>query len=103
MAVVSRGEPFDQNLPNEIVVDVKTFLQMFLLNGDVISKNFSLTKFRVIPANLQRKIGLADDVISLHKQNIYLITSLDQKLTGSESQRDRNCSTDLCQVFQLRT
>ena len=63
------------------------------------NNNFRYQLFVAVSGNLGRKVPIVDDVLSLHEQELYPTTSLDENCTEFEFQTDRNYYVDLRQSF----
>ena len=63
------------------------------------SNNFRYQPFVAVSGNLGGKVPIVDDVPSLHEQEIYPTTSLDENCIEFEFQTDRNYYVDLRQSF----
>ena len=60
---------------------------------------FRYQPFAAVSGNLGGKFPIVDDVLSLHEQEIYPTTSLDENCIEFEFQTDRNYYVDLRQSF----
>ena len=63
------------------------------------NKNFRYQPFVAVSGNFGVKVPIVDDVLSLHEQEIYPNTSLDESCIEFEFQTDRNYYFDLRQSF----
>ena len=61
--------------------------------------SFRYKPFVAVPENLGGKVPIVDDFLSLHEQEIYPTTSLDENCIEFEFQTDRNYYVDLRQSF----
>ena len=59
------AESFQQNLLNNLVGRVETFLQTFLV--DHVKQQFSVPTFVAVSGNLGGKVPIVDDVLSSHE------------------------------------
>ena len=64
-----------------------------------MSSNFWYQTFVAVSGNLGRKVPIVYDVLSSHEQEIYPITSLDEKCIELEFQTDRIYYVDLRQTY----
>ena len=94
--LVNRGESFQQNLLNNPVGREETFYKHFSL---IMLSNFRYQSFVAVSGNLGGKVPIVDDVLSLHEQEIYPNTSLDENCLEFEFQTIRNHYVDLRQSF----
>ena len=97
LAVVNRGNSFQQNLLNHPVGREETFLQTFLV--DHVKQQVSVPIFCNSVWKSWRESPIVDDVLSSHEQEIYPTTSLDDNCIEFEIQMDRNYYVDLRQSF----
>ena len=63
------------------------------------NNNFRYQPFVAVSGNLGGKVPIVDNVLSLHEQEVYPITSLDENCIGFEFQTDRNYYVDSRQSF----
>ena len=63
------------------------------------NNNFRYQPFVAVSGNLGGKVPIVDDVLSLHEQEIYPNTSLDENFLEFDFQTDRNYYVDLRQSF----
>ena len=63
------------------------------------NNNFRYQPFAAVSGNLGGKVPIVDDVVSLHEQENYPTTSLDENCIQFKFQTDRNCYVDLRHSF----
>ena len=90
------------------IIPTKSTKQSSRSRRDIFFKHFSLSMsnnnfryqlFVAVSGNRGGKVPIVDDVLSLHEQEIYQTTSLDENCIEFEFQRDRNYYVDLRQSF----
>ena len=64
-----------------------------------MSSIFRYQSFVAVSGNLGGKVPVVDDVLSSHEQEIYLVTSRDEKCIEIDFKTDRNCYVDLGQTY----
>ena len=63
------------------------------------NNKFRYQPFVAVSGNIGGKVPIVDDVLSLHEQEIYPTTSLDENCIEFEFKTDRNFYVDLRQSF----
>ena len=63
------------------------------------NNNFRYQPFVAVSGNLAGKVPIVDDLLSLHEQENYPNTSLDENCIEFEYQTDRNYYVDLRHLF----